>query len=169
MRAGAGFNTTAVVVPSAAAAAAAAGGGGGHSEWHSPVPYLFGGLAAMLGLIAFALLLLACSYWKLSRRLGGRHGGDAEPDPKTWVGVAMPAACYEEKVVVIMAGDEKPTYLATPISSPASSSFGDHCNKGDHYNDEEEGKKIEDCTGPGNETQNKEQIRSQSENQNLGA
>ncbi|KAE8710356.1 Protein GLUTAMINE DUMPER 1 [Hibiscus syriacus] len=36
------------------------------SPWHSPVPYLFGGLAAMLGLIAFALLILACSYWKLS-------------------------------------------------------------------------------------------------------
>ncbi|KAL6567841.1 hypothetical protein OROGR_001509 [Orobanche gracilis] len=36
------------------------------SQWHSPVPYLFGGLAAMLGLIAFALLILACSYWKLS-------------------------------------------------------------------------------------------------------
>ncbi|EMS45822.1 hypothetical protein TRIUR3_28536 [Triticum urartu] len=37
-----------------------------HSPWQSPVPYLFGGLAAMLGLIAFALLILACSYWKLS-------------------------------------------------------------------------------------------------------
>ncbi|KAJ6849790.1 protein GLUTAMINE DUMPER 5 [Iris pallida] len=36
------------------------------STWHSPVPYLFGGLAAMLGLIAFALLILACSYWRLS-------------------------------------------------------------------------------------------------------
>ncbi|KAI3782161.1 hypothetical protein L2E82_12195 [Cichorium intybus] len=32
------------------------------SPWHSPVPYLFGDLAAMLGLIGFALLLLACSY-----------------------------------------------------------------------------------------------------------
>ncbi|KAJ8479890.1 hypothetical protein OPV22_023617 [Ensete ventricosum] len=159
MRAGAGFNTTAEVVPSAAA------GGGGHSGWHSPVPYLFGGLAAMLGLIAFALLLLVCSYWRLSRR----RGGDADPDPKTWVEVAMPAACYEEKVVVIMAGDEKPTYLATPISSPASLSFGDHSNKGDHYNDEEEEKKIEDISGTGNETQNKEQIHGQRENQNLGA
>lgn len=29
------------------------------STWHSPVPYLFGGLAAVLGLIAFALLILA--------------------------------------------------------------------------------------------------------------
>ncbi|KAF5787554.1 putative protein glutamine dumper [Helianthus annuus] len=36
-------------------------------SWHSPVPYLFGGLALILGLIAFALLILACSYWKLSQ------------------------------------------------------------------------------------------------------
>ncbi|KAL4199848.1 hypothetical protein AMTRI_Chr03g146860 [Amborella trichopoda] len=38
-----------------------------HSPWHSLVPYLFGGLPAILGLIAFALVILACSYWKLSR------------------------------------------------------------------------------------------------------
>uniref|UniRef100_J3MGF3 Uncharacterized protein n=1 Tax=Oryza brachyantha TaxID=4533 RepID=J3MGF3_ORYBR len=57
-----------------------------HSPWQSPVPYLFGGLAAMLGLIAFALLILACSYWKLSGYLdggsasgqGGSTAGEAE-------------------------------------------------------------------------------------------
>ncbi|XP_020595966.1 uncharacterized protein LOC110035968 [Phalaenopsis equestris] len=37
-----------------------------HPAWRSPVPYLFGGIAAMLGLITFALLVLVCSYWKLS-------------------------------------------------------------------------------------------------------
>ncbi|KAG0468619.1 hypothetical protein HPP92_017947 [Vanilla planifolia] len=52
-------------------------GAAGRSAWHSPVPYLFGGLAAMLGLIAFALLILACSYWKLSGFLEG--GGDGAP------------------------------------------------------------------------------------------
>ncbi|KAL4197360.1 hypothetical protein AMTRI_Chr04g187940 [Amborella trichopoda] len=45
-----------------------------HSPWHSPVPYLFGGLAAMLGLIAFALLILACSFWKLSENNGKKQG-----------------------------------------------------------------------------------------------
>ncbi|GKC32097.1 glutamine dumper 2-like protein [Tanacetum coccineum] len=55
------------------------------SPWHSPVPYLFGGLAAMMGLIAFALLVLACSYWKL------------------------------KKIICNMAGEEKLTVLATPI------------------------------------------------------
>ncbi|KAB2637378.1 protein GLUTAMINE DUMPER 1-like [Pyrus ussuriensis x Pyrus communis] len=32
----------------------------------------------MLGLIAFALLILACSYWKLSSRLEDREGGERD-------------------------------------------------------------------------------------------
>ncbi|WZY81132.1 hypothetical protein YC2023_027516 [Brassica napus] len=91
--------------------------GGPHSPWHSPVPYLFGGLAAMLGLIAFALLILACSYWRLSGYLDGEEdqsrdrdleAGDVKPDK------AVKAVPLPEKFLVIMAGDVKPTYLATP-------------------------------------------------------
>ena len=33
-------------------------------EWHWPVPLHFDSLAAMLLLVAFALLILTCSYWK---------------------------------------------------------------------------------------------------------
>lgn len=97
------------------------------SPWHSPVPYLFGGLAAMLGLIAFALLILACSYWKLSGYL--ENQGDGERDLEAGEadgrdGAAKPAPpVMEEKFLVIMAGQEKPTFLATPMSSRASS-FG---------------------------------------------
>ncbi|KAG2240685.1 hypothetical protein Bca52824_097115 [Brassica carinata] len=80
--------------------------GGPHSPWHSPVPYLFGGLAAMLGLIAFALLILACSYWRLRDR--DLEAGDVKPDK------AVKAVPLPEKFLVIMAGDVKPTYLATP-------------------------------------------------------
>lgn len=69
--------------------------------WHSPVPYLFSGLAAMLGLIAFALLTLACSYWKPSA------GEEAE--------VETAAAVFEDKRLVIMAGQNEPTFLATPM------------------------------------------------------
>ncbi|KAK4746582.1 hypothetical protein SAY87_025619 [Trapa incisa] len=94
-----------------------------HSQWHSPVPYLFGGLAAMLGLIAFALLVLACSYWKLSGYLdggqqedGGSAGGD---DIEAGTGGGKPV--FEEKILVIMAGEEKPTFLATPVSCQSSS------------------------------------------------
>ncbi|CAI8611254.1 unnamed protein product [Vicia faba] len=104
-----------------------------HSPWHSPVPYLFGGLAAMLGLIAFALLILACSYWKLSGYLEGN--GESERDLEAGDGTnetdQKPQKVYEEKILVIMAGQEKPTFLATPSMSSStgtsrSSSFGDN-------------------------------------------
>lgn len=101
-----------------------------HSPWHSPVPYLFGGLAAMLGLIAFALLILACSYWKLSGYLEGE--GEAERDLEAGEGkvneTQKASAAYEEKILVIMAGQEKPTFLATPMWSSRSPSFGDNCS-----------------------------------------
>ncbi|KAK3210525.1 hypothetical protein Dsin_015231 [Dipteronia sinensis] len=104
------------------------------SAWHSPVPYLFGGLAAMLGLIAFALMILACSYWKLSSSVengengegdleSGGGGGEKDRDGD---GSSMTSKVYEEKFLVIMAGNEKPTFLATPsVCSSKVSCFGD--------------------------------------------
>ncbi|KAG0482178.1 hypothetical protein HPP92_010262 [Vanilla planifolia] len=102
--------------------------GTNHSTWHSPVPYLFGGLAAMLGLIAMALLILACSYWRISGYLDG--GGDAVPAAEGSTEKARDCRSnpspevYEESLVVIMAGEWKPRYLATPVSGRGSS-FGD--------------------------------------------
>ncbi|KAH0647144.1 hypothetical protein KY290_033148 [Solanum tuberosum] len=98
------------------------------SPWHSPVPYLFGGLAAMLGLIAFALLILACSYWKLSGHLreNGEIDHDSEVDPesgdgeKPAIGIVKAMPVFEEKIVVIMAGDLRPSFLATPVLSKNS-------------------------------------------------
>ncbi|CAN8325938.1 unnamed protein product [Cochlearia groenlandica] len=88
-----------------------------HSPWQSPVPYLFGGLAAMLGLIAFALLILACSYWNLSgtsQRDVETGDDDAKPDGDTQK--TKPLTPSEKFLVIIMAGDVKPTYLATPAN-----------------------------------------------------
>ncbi|OVA09434.1 hypothetical protein BVC80_8745g7 [Macleaya cordata] len=142
-----------------------------HSPWHSPVPYLFGGLAAMLGLIAFALLILACSYWKLSGNLDNREGGDSERDlengdEKSSEAIKVPHV-YEEKIVVIMAGDEKPRFLATPISSRASS-FGDQNNpiKNKNKDDEKlqvkvEQSKEESSTDHQEQNQNSENPRIQ--------
>ncbi|KAL3819524.1 hypothetical protein ACJIZ3_005429 [Penstemon smallii] len=96
------------------------------SPWHSPVPYLFGGLAAMLGLIAFALLILACSYWKLSGILENQGDGDRDLEAGEEAengGAKAAPPVMEEKYLVIMAGQEKPTFLATPMSS-RTSSFG---------------------------------------------
>ncbi|XP_050890457.1 protein GLUTAMINE DUMPER 5-like [Lathyrus oleraceus] len=72
------------------------------SLWHTPIPYLFVGLTAIMGLIALALLALACSYCS--------NNEDKESESQT----KEPVQAYEEKILVIMAGNEKPTFLATP-------------------------------------------------------
>ncbi|XP_073131917.1 protein GLUTAMINE DUMPER 2 [Henckelia pumila] len=97
------------------------------SPWHSPVPYLFGGLAAMLGLIAFALLILACSYWRFSSQANNGEGDGAAAAEKGESSSEDKAShVYEEKYLVIMAGEVNPTFLATPMSSRASSFNDDH-------------------------------------------
>ncbi|CAN1326424.1 Protein GLUTAMINE DUMPER 3 [Linum perenne] len=128
------------------------------SPWHSPVPYLFGGLAAMLGLIAFALLILACSYWKLSGYIDG--GGDEKDGQKKKAAVEEE---YEEKVLVIMAGQLKPTFLATPISSRSESFAGSEktCSCNDKL--EEPGKQGSENRGSAEQSENRG-MEEQSEN-----
>ncbi|KAF3643377.1 Protein GLUTAMINE DUMPER 4 [Capsicum annuum] len=96
------------------------------SPWHSPAPYLFAGVAAMLVLITFALVILACSYWKRSgyptrestdTESAGAAGEEYAED------VLKSEKIFEERVVVIMAGDLNPSFLATPSCSRGSS-FG---------------------------------------------
>ncbi|CAL0325596.1 unnamed protein product [Lupinus luteus] len=105
-----------------------------HSSWHSPVPYLFGGLATVLALIAFALLIIICSYWKLKLSGHLRHHGEQDRDVEAGTAKNIdnykPQKPYEDKILVIMAGQEKPTFLATPVSSSSNTtrsfSFGDN-------------------------------------------
>ncbi|XP_022155048.1 protein GLUTAMINE DUMPER 2-like [Momordica charantia] len=81
----------------------------GFGNWHSPIPYLFTGLALVLGLIAMALLVLSCSYLHSS----SHSDPDAEPEQKP--DNAAPR-CHDEDsnptIVVIMAGDDNPTFFA---------------------------------------------------------
>ncbi|CAK9324950.1 unnamed protein product [Citrullus colocynthis] len=83
----------------------------GFGNWHSPIPYLFTGLAIVLGLIAIALLILSCSYLH------------SPPDSDSSPTAPAPAPTDEEKppnrsrdleptIVVIMAGDDNPTFFA---------------------------------------------------------
>ncbi|GMI89255.1 hypothetical protein HRI_002594800 [Hibiscus trionum] len=92
------------------------------STWHSPVPYLFGGLASMLCLVSFALLILACSYCRRFGRLADA-GEDVESGGNDG-GSKKKMEVYEENVLVIMAGEEMPTFLATPASIKASTLGG---------------------------------------------
>ncbi|KAM7510211.1 hypothetical protein LguiB_009086 [Lonicera macranthoides] len=82
-------------------------------RWNSPVPYLFGGLALMLGLIALALIILACSY----KKPPNNSSNDDAEEEKSAKPVRVLQPEWEPKIVVIMAGDNNPTYLAEPISA----------------------------------------------------
>ncbi|OMO52663.1 hypothetical protein CCACVL1_29128 [Corchorus capsularis] len=88
----------------------AAVSGAGFRHWNSPIPYLFGGLALMLGLIAMALLILACSFKK------SPSNNSTEEKPAKQVMSSMQLE-MEPEIVVIMAGDENPTYIANPVVS----------------------------------------------------
>ncbi|PSS35071.1 Protein GLUTAMINE DUMPER 3 like [Actinidia chinensis var. chinensis] len=85
-----------------------------NSVWklNSPTPYLFGGMALVLGLITVALLILVCSYRKqLSSNLPtDRADGEKMPE-KTQI----MEADLEPKFLVIMAGDNRPSFIATPV------------------------------------------------------
>ncbi|KAJ3679214.1 hypothetical protein LUZ60_017225 [Juncus effusus] len=86
-------------------------------------------------MIVLALLVLACSYWRLSgylnsveadsameRSSGARNGGDKSSTG----GEEKELQSVSEHVVVIMAGDEKPTFLATHANQNDDDS--DNCN-----------------------------------------
>ncbi|KAK7273238.1 hypothetical protein RIF29_14287 [Crotalaria pallida] len=81
----------------------------------SPIPYLFGGLALMLGLISIALLILACSYRKHYSSSSTSAAGNEEEKPTNMM--VDTKVNSEPKIVVIMAGENNPTYLAKPVSS----------------------------------------------------
>ncbi|KAK9101690.1 hypothetical protein Sjap_018944 [Stephania japonica] len=112
--------------------------------WHSPVPYLFGGLAVMLGLIAFALFILACSYWKLSDFLENNNNdnNDNERDLEKGDDVqkADSSVVLEEKMAVIMAGDDKPSFLATPTM--AYYYYSTNCKKTEHHDKSSDDRRI---------------------------
>lgn len=134
------------------------------SPWHSPVPYLFGGLAAMLGLIAFALLILACSYWRLSGFLEGENNNNNNNDRDLEAGESINGDESEKQnkklappqFLVIMPGQEKPTCLATPMTSSRVSSFGSSsCSSSSSSTDDGTEKSIP-SDGEENEDQKKQ-------------
>ncbi|XP_066325637.1 protein GLUTAMINE DUMPER 2-like [Miscanthus floridulus] len=148
-------STTSPAAPPPPAAAAVAA-----SPWHSPVPYLFGGLAAMLGLITLALLILACSYWKLNNYLGtgrdattsGPGATDGDDDGSKSPAAASPAT-FADLVAVVMAGEKMPTFLAAPIvrqahgNSPAATATGEGSLEMEEEEQESRGKAGEGESG----------------------
>ncbi|KAG8366992.1 hypothetical protein BUALT_Bualt16G0026100 [Buddleja alternifolia] len=95
--------------PTATATAAAAGGGS--QRWNSPLPFLFGAIAIILGVIALALVIMACSYRKSSTSSSESSNDDSEKA----VNASRPE--MEPRIVVIMAGESNPTHLAKPMAT----------------------------------------------------
>uniref|UniRef100_A0A9I9DJL4 Uncharacterized protein n=1 Tax=Cucumis melo TaxID=3656 RepID=A0A9I9DJL4_CUCME len=79
--------------------------------WKSPIPYLFGGLSLTLILIAAALIILACSFRK--------RFTDGEKDPPAATSPTVDLV-MEPKILVIMAGNDMPTFLAMPAAAAAA-------------------------------------------------
>ncbi|XWS75597.1 hypothetical protein CRYUN_Cryun01aG0104500 [Craigia yunnanensis] len=78
--------------------------------WKSPIPFLFGSLAIVLLLIVVSLVMLVCSY----RTSSANSPEDTEEKSAENIISVLDA---EPEIVVIMAGNNKPTYLATRVTS----------------------------------------------------
>ncbi|EOA12361.1 hypothetical protein CARUB_v10016513mg [Capsella rubella] len=93
--------------------------------WKTPVPYLFGGLFLLVLLIALALLSLVCTHQKTPSSSSSSSNNNpidqednvVDKEAKTITGEYLP------KIVVILAGDDKPTCLAVPVVIPPPSSI----------------------------------------------
>ncbi|KAL5725629.1 hypothetical protein ACHQM5_008754 [Ranunculus cassubicifolius] len=84
----------------------------GSWRWNSPVPYLYGGIVVVLGVIAMAIITLACSHWK-----SPDDNSSPYDEVENSVRRSLPQLDFEPKIVVIMAGNDEATYLATPVAS----------------------------------------------------
>jgi hypothetical protein len=108
---GGGASSSPMVVP----AYGATGGVQPPPFWSTPTPYLFIGFAVVMGLIAVALAVLLCS-----RRREGRRDEEDMIVPAGMMSVRVLAPLDREspKVVVVMAGDDAPSFLAsaTPLA-----------------------------------------------------
>ncbi|KAF8658477.1 hypothetical protein HU200_058930 [Digitaria exilis] len=105
----------------------AARGGASPSPWRTPTPYLFLGFAVMMGLIVVALLVLICT----RRRSSSSRAAAGEKAPSVR-GVLVPLDREAPGVVVIMAGDVLPSFLASakPLAvaafpAPGAEAHGD--------------------------------------------
>jgi len=98
------------------------GGKGVSSVLQSPFPYSLGGVFVILLLMAIVLIFLVFSYWKKSGSDQARNEAAQGTRESVRYGekndVTVNESCdyqMEGKVTVIMAGDEMPTFLATPV------------------------------------------------------
>ncbi|CAO2825242.1 unnamed protein product [Amaranthus hypochondriacus] len=93
-------------------------------RWNSPIPYLFGGLALMLGLISIALIILACS----DRNKNSSSSSSSSIDVEKPVIIDNMVVLDVPKIAVIMAGNDNPTCIAIPTTTVSATAHGGHMN-----------------------------------------
>ncbi|GLJ43134.1 hypothetical protein SUGI_0895130 [Cryptomeria japonica] len=91
-----------------------------HSAWQWPLPFVLGGLGIILFLIACAFIILACPHCKISLSYGSNTSTSTANSIIRKSAMMMKfsdsSENAEENIVVIMAGDVNPTFIATPTS-----------------------------------------------------
>ncbi|KAF3332153.1 protein GLUTAMINE DUMPER 5-like protein [Carex littledalei] len=75
--------------------------------WRSPAPYLLLSIAIIMAIIAVALIMLICTHRKSS------NGDSLSSIEKAVVQVSTDS--YPQ-IVIIMAGDDTPSFVAKPVS-----------------------------------------------------
>ncbi|KAI4335853.1 hypothetical protein L6164_014458 [Bauhinia variegata] len=91
-------------------------------QWNSPVPYLFGSLTIVFGIIGLALLFLACS-----RRKHKPQTDDSSSQCHADAKIIATTTPHDAKVLVIVPGDDRPTYLAKSVSFTPNHTATDNC------------------------------------------
>ncbi|GLJ43144.1 hypothetical protein SUGI_0895410 [Cryptomeria japonica] len=86
-----------------------------HSLWRSPVPYLMAGMGVMIALILFALILLL---WSKRNQNSGAQESESTSEKNEMEEKNMDGHGGDEmeRVAVIMAGNDNPTFIAKPSS-----------------------------------------------------
>ncbi|EFJ09636.1 hypothetical protein SELMODRAFT_447644 [Selaginella moellendorffii] len=126
-------------------------------RFQSPLPYMLAGLAAMVLLVVISLMILACSYLRgyfsdSNGGSGGSSGSSSAPgsDPENPKAASLQAlhngfAASPEKIVVILAGQDKPTHLAQPIqvTNKLDLDRSSSASEGDEDGDQQKGDRDE--------------------------
>ncbi|GLJ43126.1 hypothetical protein SUGI_0894940 [Cryptomeria japonica] len=93
------------------------------SIWLSPVPYLLGAVGSMIALIFIALIILVCSHWRNPSTSSQDDSNNTSDSNLGEINEGMKKKvlyCSEDnksdKVIVIMAGEVMPTFIAMPIT-----------------------------------------------------
>ncbi|KAJ7956533.1 Protein GLUTAMINE DUMPER like [Quillaja saponaria] len=88
------------------------GNSNGFFQWNSSAPYLFGGLGIVFGIIGMALLVLSC----YRHNPTSPENSLCDDAKEKSVEKRSSQGGDELKIVVVMAGDDQPTYVAKPVS-----------------------------------------------------